>query len=205
MKHRTLFRSVAIHAVAAAALAVSSGCSSSPTAKGTVDSMSTFGNETAKAKDSIDHTIKALETLGGTQASDVKANYDAYAKAVTGLEEQAKVVRANAEKMKANGDAFFKEWEGSASVSPEHRSDLSAAYAAIGEDMALAKERFAPFLASLKDIQSYLSLDLSQKGIDSVAGLVKKAKEDGAEVKSRIDSVLMRLNSVRGMMSTTPG
>ena len=205
MQHSTSFRSVAIGAAVAAALAVSSGCSSSPDAKSTVDSMSAFGNETAKAKDSIDNTIKALETLVGTQASDVKANFDAYAKSVTALDEQAQVVRANAEKMRANGDAFFKEWEGSTSVSPERRADLSAAYSRIAEDMAVAKEAFTPFLASLKDIQSYVGLDLSAKGIDSVTPLVKKAKDTGTDVKSRIDAVLVQLNSVRGMLSTTSG
>jgi hypothetical protein len=68
--------------------------------------------------------------------------------------------------------------------------------------MALAKEEFLPFQASLKDIQSYLSLDMSLKGVNSMSGMVGKAKESGAAVKSRLDDVLARLNSVRGMLAT---
>jgi hypothetical protein len=188
--------------VLAAALVVASGCSSTPTAKETVDSMSAFGNDIAKAKDSIDHTLKALETLVSTQPSDIKANFDAYSKAVADLDEQAKVVRADAETMKAKGDAYFTEWEGNTSISPDRRTELTSSYAKIKDDMALAKEEFLPFQASLKDIQSYLSLDMSLKGVNSMSGMVGKAKESGAAVKSRLDDVLARLNSVRGMLAT---
>lgn len=188
--------------VAAAMFALSPGCKSSPDAKATVNSMSTFGVEIATVKDSIDGTVKALEAVVGTQPSDLKANFDAYAKSVTALDQQANVVREHAAKMKALGDEFFKEWEAEASVSPARRTELTASYAKIKEDMALAKEEFTPFLKSLNDIESYLRLDLTLTGIHSIAGLVKQAQDTGARVKSRIDAVLVQLNSVRGMIPT---
>ena len=61
-----------------------------------------------------------------------------------------------------------------------------------------------PFLASLKDVQSYLSLDLSRKGLDSVKDLAKKARANGDVVKSRIDAVVQQTNAVRGMLATKP-
>jgi hypothetical protein len=203
MKSFFSFRPMAACLVAAA-LAGAAGCSSGPDARATVDSMGTFGIETAKAKDAIDTTVKALETLVGAQAGDIKTSLDAYSKSLTTLEEQAKVVRKHAGEMKASGDAFFKEWEtdASASVSQERRAELSASYAKIKEDMAQAGDTFTPFLASLKDIQSYLSLDPSLKGVNSVAPLVKQAKDSGSQVKSRVESVLLQVNSVRGVLST---
>jgi hypothetical protein len=205
MMHFPTFRSMAFCLVAAA-LAGPTGCSSGPDAKATVDSMGTFGLETAKAKDSIDGTLKALEALVATQASDIKVPFDAYTKSLTTLDEQAKVVRKHAGEMKASGDLFFKKWEtdASASVSQERHAELSASYARIKEDMALAGDTFTPFLKSLKDIESYLKLDLSLKGINNVADLVKKANDDGAQVKTRIEAVIAQVNSVRGMLSTKP-
>ena len=202
MKTLPLFRSVAA-CVVAAALAVATGCSSGPDAKGTVDSMGNLGIEVAKVKDSIDGTIGALETVAGTQAADLKSNSEAFTQSVTALDAQSKVVRGHAEAMKAKGDEFFKAREGSANVSPERRAELATSYAKIKADMALAKEQFAPFLASLKDIDSYLRLDPSVKGVESMATLVAKAKDTGAQVKSRIDAVLVQVNSVRGMLATT--
>jgi hypothetical protein len=192
--------------LATAALVVSPSCSSGPDVKDTVDSMGTFGTETAKVKDSIDHTLQALNALVATQASDLKVPFDAYTKSVTALDAQAQVIRARADEMKTTGDDFFAQWEADSSteVSPERRAQLSASYGRIKEDMAEAGMTFTPFLASLKDIQSLLKMDLTVTGINSVGELVKKANSDGAQVKSNIEAVLTQLNSVRGMLSTKP-
>lgn len=202
MNQKLSIRSVAFQVAVVAAMALLHGCASGPNAKVTVDSMSTFGNETAKAKDTINMAVKSLETLTSSRAADVKANFDAYSKAVTALGDQANLVKANADKMKANGDLFFKDWEGSETVTPERRAELSASYAKIKADMTAAKESFVPFMASLKDIQGYVSLDPTLKGVNSMGGLVQKAKDNSVTVNSQLDAVLTDLNSVRGMLST---
>jgi hypothetical protein len=194
-------RSMAIGIAAAGAFTVSSGCASSPDAKETVDSMNTFGVEVARVKDSIDHTLKALEDVAGSGTGDIQGNFDAYTKSVAALDKQRNVVRKRAEEMQAMGDQFFEEWEPE-DVSAERRAELKASYAKIEGDMTVAQERFTPFLNSLKDIESYLKLDLSPAGVKSMGELVKKAKDNGTEVKSRIDAVLGQVNSVRGMLST---
>lgn len=195
------FRSMALCVVAAGAFTVFSGCASSPDAEATVASMNTFGVELAKVKDSIDDAVKALEAVVGTEASDIRVNFDAYTKSVAALDRQAQVVRKRAEEMRTMGDEFFKEWEPE-NVSPERRTELTASYASIQEDTTLAKEQFTPFLQALKDIESYLALDLSLTGIKSMGELTKKAKDNGAKVKTSIDAALVQVNSVRGMLST---
>jgi hypothetical protein len=203
MKQKLSIRSVAFRVMVVAAMALAYGCASSgPNAKDTVDSMGAFGNETAKAKDTINNTVKSLEILTSSQADDIKNNVDAYSKAVTALDDQANLVKAKADKMKANGDLFFKDWEGSETITPERRAELSASYAKIKADMTAAKESFVPFMASLRDIQSYVSLDPTIKGISSMGGLVQKAKDNSVTVNSELDAVLKDLNSVRGMLST---
>ena len=195
------FRSMALCVVAAGAFTALSGCASSPDAGATVASMNTFGVELAKVKDSIDDTVKALEAVVGTEASDIRVNFEAYTKSVAALDRQAQVVRKRAGEMRTMGDEFFKEWEPE-DVSPERRAELTASYAKIQEDTTLAKEQFTPFLQALKDIESYLELDLSPTGINSMGELTKKAKDNGAKVKTSIDAALVQVNSVRGMLST---
>jgi len=206
MKPSSYFRSVTACLVAAA-LGITTGCSSGPDAKATADSMGTFGVETSKGKDSIDDTLKALDALVGTKGNDIQTPLDAFKKSLTALDEQAKVVRGLADEMKAKGDAFFKAWEeeSAATVSADRRAELSASYGKIKEDMIAAGESFAPFLKSLKDIKDYLALDPSWKGIESMAGSVKQAKDDGVRAKSLIDAVLVQVNAVRGMLVTKPG
>jgi hypothetical protein len=191
---------VAMFVVVAGAFAVSPGCASSPDAGSTVHSMGEFGLEVAKVKDSIDRTVASLETVVASQPADIVTNVEAYGKTVKSLDGQAKVVRGRAEEMKAKGDEFFKEWEAPANVTPERRAELTQSYGKIKTDMAAAKEEFTPFLAALKDIESYLKVDPSVKGIGSMSKLAAKAKESGATVKARIDAVLVQVNSVRGML-----
>ena len=186
-------RSMAIWAAAAGAFTISSGCASSPDASETVASMNTLGVEVTRVKDSIDHTLKALDGVVKTDPNDIRTNFEAYTKSVAALDKQANVVRKRAEEMKALGDEFFKEWETPESMTPERRSQLNASYAKIKSDMTMAKEQFTPFQKSLKDIESYLKLDLSPTGINSMGELVKKAKHDGGQVKSHIDAVLVQL------------
>jgi hypothetical protein len=205
MRHDAIFRSFFV-VLCAAALAGSPGCSSGPDAASTADSMGKFGVETAKVNDGIEQALAALEKLVGTQGDDLRSPFEAYSKSVTGLEEQAGVVRNLAEEMKTRGDAFFKEWETdeTSEVSPERRAKLSGSYAAIKESMIGAGEAFKPFLASLKDIQSYLKLDLTRKGLGSVSQLDAAARKQGADVKSLMAKVIQEVNSVRGMLSTKP-
>ena len=57
--------------VVIAAAFVSPGCSSSPDAAATVDSMTAFGLEIAKAKDSIDNTVTALRAVVASEPEDI--------------------------------------------------------------------------------------------------------------------------------------
>jgi hypothetical protein len=198
---RLRFPHVALCVVIAGAFVVPAGCAS-PDAKETVDSMGDFGLEVARVKDSVDNTIKTLEVVVASQPGDINANVANYSKAVAALDKQARVVRDRATEMKAKGDEFFKEWEAPKGMTPERRAELTASYGKIKADMTTAKEEFTPFLAASKDIQNYLKLDPSVKGIGSMGELVNKAKENGARVKASIDAVLTQVNSVRGMMST---
>jgi hypothetical protein len=198
--NRHLIASVAAGIVAAGSLVLFSACASSPTAGATVASMDTFGVEMVKVKDAIDHTLKSLDAVIATQPGDIRTNFDAYAKSVSALDQQANVVRDRAEEMRTMGDEFFKEWEAPESMSPERRTQLTSAYAKIKEDTTLAKDEFNPFLKSLKDVEAYLKLDLSPHGITSMSDTAKKAKDDGAKVKASIDAALVQVNSVRGMV-----
>lgn len=192
--------SVAFRVMIVAAVALSFGCSSSPTAKDTAASMSAFGNEIARAKDSLDSATKSLEKLTASQASDIQGNLDSYTRSIQALDAEASTVKGLADKMKADGDKFFKDWRGAEHITPDRRNELSASYARVKESMATAKESFAPLLASFKDVQGYVSLDPTLAGIQSMSPMVQKAKDNSTRVKSQLDALLKELNGVRGML-----
>jgi hypothetical protein len=70
--------------------------------------------------------------------------------------------------------------------------------------MMAAKDGFTPFLASLKDVQALLGLDLTAKGLENAAPLAAKAEVNAAGVKARITGVMEDINAVSGLLSKKP-
>ena len=180
-------------------------CSSTPESDGAAaatESMEAFNLSTVKVRDGIDQTIASLNTLVGSSGEEVKASFAAFKKNLADLEKNAEVVREEAAEMKSRGDAYFKDWEaGSSGMSTERHDELAKAYLTIKQDMTKAKDQFQPFLASLKDVQGYLGLDLTAQGLQGAAPLAKTATTQGGELKGSIEAVLQQVNSVRGMIS----
>ena len=77
-------RLLAMCVIIAGAFGASPGCAG-PDTKETVDSMSNFGLEVAKVKDSIDNAIKTLENVVASQPADINANVTAYSNNVAAL------------------------------------------------------------------------------------------------------------------------
>jgi hypothetical protein len=163
--------------------------------------MDSFALELAKVNDSIDGATQALKTLMESSGDNVKSSFNAFSNSVKVVEARASNVRKRAEEMKAQGDEYFKSWESDSGMSKERHAQLTASYAKIKEQMLAAKEAFVPYLASLKDIQKLLGLDLTAQGLTGAQPLASKAQADAAEVKSRIKAVSEQVNSVSGHMS----
>lgn len=190
----------------AAGATLAAGCSSGPDAAATAGSMERLNLETAKVNDAIDQAVMSLKALVESPGDNLKGSFEAYSGSVTALESQAEVVRARADEMKARGEEFFKEWEeGSGTgLSAETQARLNIAYAKIKEQMMAARDGFAPFLSSLKDVQTLLGLDLTAKGLQSAAPLATKAQTNAVGVKSRITGAMEQINAVSGLLSKKP-
>src|SRR5262245_32074187 len=109
----------------AAALLCALGCASKPTATETVNSMSAFGQETARVIDGIDRALGSLDKLVTTPGEDLSAPFRDYSQSVAALDELANVAKTHARDMKAKGDEFFKAWEAdksSSGITPERRA-----------------------------------------------------------------------------------
>ena len=198
------------------ALALASGCASTAperAAKAT-ESIDALIAEMGKVKGGVDQSLNALDALVSKPSDNLKGQFDAYAQSVAALDQHAKAVADRAEAMKARGQEYFKGWEESTATlsseemraySEQRRAKLSAAYTDIQEKTGKAKEEFGPFITSLKDIQSYLSLDLTANGLQSVGNLATKGRASGAKVKENIDAVVKDCETVRNVLSQKVG
>ena len=203
---RMLSAGFVIASVLSTSLAVAPGCASDPDPAGTAGAMNAFALQTAKVNDSIDEATKALKTLMASSGEDLKASYSAFSNSVKVIEERASTVRKRAEEMKEQGNEYFKKWESGSDtgLSKARHAELTAAYGGIKEQMLAAKEAFVPYLASLKDIQNLLRMDLTAEGMAGAQPLASKAEANAAEVKSRIHAVVEQVNAVGGLLSRKP-
>jgi uncharacterized protein YhaN len=199
-----------------AALALASGCSSTGPERAVqaTDSIDALVAEMAKVKGGVDQSLSALDNMVNKPSANLKGQFDAYSQSVAALDGHAKAVGDRVAAMKGRGDDYFKAWEEtSASLSSEEmrqyseerRGKLSAAYADIQEKTGKTKDDFGPFIASLKDIQTYLGLDLTANGLQGVGTLVEKAQAAGTKVKENIDAVTKDCETVKGLLSQKVG
>ena len=62
--------------------------------------------------------------------------------------------------------------------------------------MEPARDQFNTWLADLKDLQKYLSNDLTIGGIDAAKELIGKTKTEGQGVQQSMDKVIAELNTI---------
>ncbi len=168
-------------------------------------SIAELRDEVLTIKKEVDATLVALDKVVATAASDPRKAYQEFDKAVPRIDDAAKKARKRSEDMKAEGQAYFKQWEKElAAVSnpdirklaEERKAELSATFNNIKTTMEPAKQQFNTWLADLKDLQKYFSNDLTVGGIDAAKTLIAKAKTEGQGVQQTLDKVIAELNTV---------
>jgi F0F1-type ATP synthase membrane subunit b/b' len=168
-------------------------------------SIAEFRDEIVNIKKEVDAAMIALDKVITTADTDPRKAFKEFDKAVPRVESAATKAKKRAEDMKARGQDYFKQWETELAgvTNPEIRAlaekrkaQLQAAFDNIKTTMEPAKEQFNPWLADLKDLQKYLSNDLTVGGIDAAKGLFGKSKSGGQKVQQTLDNVIAELNTI---------
>jgi len=113
----------------------------------------------------------------------------------------------HADKMTAQGKEYFAEWqtEGSAytnqqiqALSEQRRADLGVVFARISEASVGVKGAIQAYMSDVRDISTFLSNDLTPKGVEAITPIAQRAVRDGDSLKDAINPVL----SAIGIAST---
>jgi chromosome segregation ATPase len=164
-----------------------------------------FRDEIVNGKKAIDATMKSLSDIAATANTDPRKAFQQYSKDVSNLESTAAKIRKRAQEMQAQGQAYFKKWEQElATVSnPEIRAlaaqrkaKLQETFESIRKYSEPLKAQFDPWMSDLKDLERYLSNDLTIGGVDAAKGLFKKTSNEGADVQKSMDALVAELNTV---------
>lgn len=154
----------------------------------------------------INITGASLEDLVRPGQSDVKKAFGKYSDNADKMENMGNRLLKHTEKMSAQGKDYFEEWrkEGNTYKNPEiqalseqRRSDLSAFFVKIPESSVGVKGALKAYLIDIKEIKTYLSNDLTSKGVESITPTAQKAVTDGNDLKYALSPVMSSIESFR--------
>jgi len=154
----------------------------------------------------IDATSASLDSLvtGGT--SDSKKHFETYKDNVAKFEKNGNQVVKRLDEMKLNSREYFEEWakEGANFTNPEiralseeRRSKLAGIYAQVPAANAGVKGSYNAALTDLKEIQKYLSNDLTPQGIEGANPIAQKSIQDLAQLKESLKPVIISLDEIK--------
>lgn len=154
----------------------------------------------------IDVTAASLDTLVTPGQPDLKKSFDKYSKNLEQLDSEGKKVIKRTEEMKERSTEYFAEWEkeGDAFTNPEirelsaeRRIKLAELYARVPAAGAGIKGTYHSYLTDLKEIQKYLSNDLTPKGIEVITPVANKSVQDLDALKSSLKPVIAALDDIK--------
>jgi hypothetical protein len=167
--------------------------------------------------DDIKLVIVQLEATGASLAeltksgqSDVKKAFELYSDNVSKIEKLEKDFAKHAEEMKVRGADYFDEWQKKGdkyenpkiqALSEQRRAELGEIYGRIAENSVGMDEAFKAYVSDVKEIQSYLSNDLTAKGVESIAPISRKAVTEGNRLKNEIKNLQTSIETARAEMT----
>jgi hypothetical protein len=186
-----------------------SGCATTGTERATktTTSMQSVEADYKQASVQIDATRASLEELVKPNQPDMKKAYDVYTDNVQKMEHLGKQLDMHTEQMRARGSQYFAEWESSYTnpeireLSERRRIEMREGYAKIAEASVGVKGALKSYLTDIREIQKFVSNDLTSQGIESIKPITETAVKDGENLKEAIKPVLTAIDQVKADMT----
>lgn len=172
----------------------------------TKDSILEVDSELKKMSTQIDVTGASLDKLVMASKSDLKKNFDSYTDNVKKLEHEGTKTLKRVDEMKADSKEYFSEWEKQGdnftnseirALSEERRSRLSNIYARVPAAGIGIKGAYTAYLTDLKEIQMFLSNDLTPRGIEVITPVAEKTTRDGEILKASLRPLSDALDEIK--------
>jgi hypothetical protein len=153
-----------------------------------------------------DVTAKSLDVLVKAGQPDLKKSFDTYSDDLAKLDREGKQMIKRVEEMKARKTEYFAEWEkqGDAFTNPrirelseERRNKLAEIYARVHTAGGGITGAYLAYMSDLKEIQLYLSNDLTRKGVEAIAPVANKTFQDLEILKTSINPVISALDEIK--------
>lgn len=184
-------------------------------AEKTTTSMQTVDSDIRQASMQIDNVKTTLDDLIKTgqspaaQPDDVKVAYTEFSKNADNMEKTGNKLNKHIDEMASRGNDYFEEWgkEGGTYTDPqiqklseENRARLNSTFRDLQLATASVRANLNAYMSDLKQIQTYLSNDLTQQGIAAISPIANSLQQDGAKLKQSFDPVETSIMQARAQL-----
>ncbi len=168
-------------------------------------SIAEFRDEIVNVKKAIDVTMASLSQVVTEAAIDPRAAFQEFERSIPQVYSAATKAKKRAEEMKARGQDYFTQWEKELAavnnpeirkLAAEPKAKLQEVFGKLKSVMEPVRNQFIPWLADLKDLQAYLSNDLTISGIDAAKELIAKTMVEGQRLQLSMENVVAELNTI---------
>jgi hypothetical protein len=172
----------------------------------TAASIKEVDNDIRKILLQIDVTGTSLDSLVLPGQPNLKKAFGTYSDDLAKLDSQGKRVLKHVEEMKLRSNEYFTEWEKQGDtytnpqireLSDQRRNILADLYDQVPKAGAGIKRAYLDYMTGLKEIQSYLSTDLTPKGIEAIAPVAAKSVQDRDALKASLKPVIAALDAIK--------
>jgi uncharacterized protein YhaN len=187
-------------------------------AEKTTTSMQDVNNDIEQTSAQIDATQASLDkvvNLGQSPSSlpdDVKQAFRDFSKNVDTMDENASRLNKHIDRMNAQSNEYFTEWSKSGGVytspdiqqlSQERRVNLQKSFSNIAAASAGMRGSLNAYISDIKQIEAFLSNDLTANGIAAIIPIAQAAQRDSNSLKSLFQPVQTAIEQAR--LAMMPG
>lgn len=175
----------------------------------TQTTMETMDKDIKNVSLQLDATGESLNELMRPSQTDKSSAFSSYKNNVEKMESMEKKFAKHAKEMKEKGINYFKEWEKEGTkyknpqiqqLSDERRATLGKIYDKIAENSIGVNEAFKTYLSDIQEIETFLSNDLTTKGIAAIGPTSKKVVGDGNNLNYAIQELQTAIQNARAEM-----
>jgi hypothetical protein len=152
-----------------------------------------------------------LSIVSGSWPPDLVSQFTI---ALPRLEADSFKLRAHARAMHSRGDAYFSQWQLHLEQSRdpevrtqagEHHQALQDSFGRIRQAAERGSEAFKSFLADLHTLRRALENETSGSASDSTKALARKAREEGLNVRSELETIRRELGTAASELKARQG
>jgi prefoldin subunit 5 len=209
--NRSLLSMIAAAFIAACANLPGSGSDNDNPAENVTSNMEQVDADLRDAVMQVDAVDASIDTLLKADNS-LNPAFERYARNVEEMERVGEELEQHADALRTQGFDYFAEWREQtaevsnpdvAEISDQRHEETREAFTELTRSSANVKRTLQTYISDLRDIETYLSNDLTPAGVEAIQPVAEQAQKDGEALQQAIQPMINALNKARSTMDVS--